>query len=87
MTSEKTIKGALKEGKLLIGRNSVIRALKTGTIESVFYASNCPADFRRELEYSAGVSKVQVQKYGENSARLGQLCGKPFGIIMLGIKK
>ena len=89
MAGEKDIKQALKEGKLLMGRTEVVRAMKRGSLVSVFCPSNCPPDLLRELEHGAALSKgkLEVQKFTGNSARLGQSCGKPFNITVLGIKK
>ena len=87
MSSEKTIKDALKGGKLVIGKNSVTNSMKNGSLTIVFYSANCLAEFVKELEYYSRISKVPVQKFDGDSAKLGQMCGKPFKIVILGIEK
>jgi large subunit ribosomal protein L30e len=87
VTSEKVIKEAVKAGKVLIGRNAVIRSLKRGSLESLFCASNCPSGMIKELEHYTGISKIELQHFKGDSTRLGQLCGKPFNITVLGVKK
>ncbi len=87
MGTEKMIKDAVKNGKILMGRNSVARALKAGSLEAVVCPTNCPADLTKELDYYSKVSKVPIEKFEGNSAALGQLCGKPFKIVTLGIEK
>jgi len=87
MSSEKMIQDAIKAGKVLVGRSAVVRSLKLGSLESVFCASNCPTKMLRELDYYIKISSIDLQKFRGNSARLGQLCGKPFNITVLGIKK
>lgn len=87
ISPENMIKTALNEKKLVMGRNDVVRMLKMGSIESVFIADNCPPNLLQELEYYTKVSAVGLHKFKENSIMLGQLCGKPFNITVLGIKK
>ena len=87
MGAEKDIKKAMEEKKAILGRNEVVRLLKAGGLGSVFYADNCPAHMVRELEYYSGISKFQLERLKEDSAKLGQICGKPFNITVLGIKK
>ena len=87
MTTEKAIKKALEEGKAVIGRNRVLRLVKSGKGETVYYAENCPAEWVKELRFYSGISKAQVEEFGGGSDKLGQLCGKPFNVTLLGIKK
>lgn len=87
MSSDKVIKDALKEGKVRIGKGAVIKMLKKGSLQSVIHASNCPDKLVRDMGYYAGISKVGIEKFEGDSASLGQLCGKPFSITVLGIEK
>ena len=87
MTAEEMIKEAMKAGKMVIGRNTVVSMLKSGSLESVVRASNYSPGKLKELEYYSKISKIDIQIFGGTSARLGQLCGKPFNIAVLGIKK
>jgi large subunit ribosomal protein L30e len=87
MTTEKEMKAAIKAKKLLIGKRSVIRGLKEGHMSSVVYASNCPDVLRKDLEHYSSVSKVSVKGLGSDSVKLGEMCGKPFNVLVAGIKK
>jgi large subunit ribosomal protein L30e len=87
MSADKVIKDALKAGKVQIGKGTVLRMLKRGSLLSVFHASNCPDPLIRDLHYYAKIGKADLLKFKGNSASLGQLCGKPFGITVLGIEK
>jgi len=87
MSSEKIIKDAVKNGKIVMGRNSVASAVKNGKLQAVICPVNCPADIVKELDYYSKISKVSVEKFDGDSAALGQLCGKPFKIVTLGIEK
>ena len=87
MSSESIVNDALKQGRLVIGKGKVIRMMKLGTLESVIHAANCPPKLLEELGYYSRISKIELHGFGSNSASLGQLCGKPFSIIVLGVKK
>jgi len=81
----KTIKDAHDSGKLLIGSRSVARGIKSGKVTHVVLASNCPDDCKRKV-IAAG-SKIDVIESKSDSVRLGETCGKPFTVLMVGIKK
>ena len=87
MGVEKEIKDAMKEGRLVMGSNSVIRGIKLGKIETVIYASNIPENKKRDLSYYSNISAFNMKMFSGNSAELGELCGKPFSILMVGIAK
>lgn len=87
MSSEKDIKDAMKKGKLVTGKNSVTKGIKNGNVTKVYVPTNCPAEFLKELEYYGKISKVEIEKFKGTSEALGQICGKPFRIVMLGIGK
>ena len=87
MDDKKVIKEALKEKKVLLGKNSTVKALKKGGLKSVFLANNCPKDILKEMEYYSKISKTELEEFGDSSPKLGQLCGKPFSITVIGIKK
>ena len=84
---ETEISGALKEDKLLIGSRSVFRALKKGGLEAVIRASNLPEGRKKDLEHYMSVSGIGIREFRGNSAKLGETCGKPFNILLVGIKK
>jgi large subunit ribosomal protein L30e len=83
----KDIKEALEDGSLLIGSRSVMRGIKTGKIKKIFYASNCPKESVKDLNYYTKTSKISAEEFSGDSGKLAQICGKPFNILMVGIKK
>lgn len=87
MVSPKELKDALKAGKVVTGRAEVVRAVKKGLLETVLCASNCPKPVFEEMEYYSKLTKAGLDRSGSSSAMLGQLCGKPFSVMVLGIKK
>ena len=81
------IKKALKAGKLLIGSNSVFRELKKGGLEALICASNLPEASRKGIDSQAPVSGIEVREFGGDSSKLGEACGKPFNVLLIGIRK
>ncbi|RLJ05365.1 MAG: 50S ribosomal protein L30e [Candidatus Aenigmatarchaeota archaeon] len=82
----KEIKEALKENKLIIGTRRVMKFLKNKKLRMIFYASNCPENVKKDLEYYSKISDTAVKSFEGNSKQLGELCGKPFTILMVGVK-
>ncbi|MEM7816111.1 MAG: ribosomal L7Ae/L30e/S12e/Gadd45 family protein [Candidatus Aenigmatarchaeota archaeon] len=87
MLSLNQIKEAEKEKKLVIGSRTVIKGIKRGIIHSVIYASNCPETIRKDLEYYAKNLFISIRQFEGNSLQLGEACGKPFSVLLVGIKK
>ena len=87
MTIKKSIENAKKENKLLIGSHLVLKKMKSGDLKSVFYSSNCPLEKLKDLNYYNSLTGVEVKEFDGTSKQLGELCGKPFNALMIGIKK
>ena len=81
------IKEAMKEKKIIIGSRTVIKGVKKGHINSVVYASNCPDETRKDLEYYSKSGFLGLKEFQGNSVQLGELCGKPFNVLLVGIRK
>ncbi|MCK4714320.1 MAG: 50S ribosomal protein L30e [Candidatus Aenigmarchaeota archaeon] len=84
---EESINDAVKKKGIVIGTRSVLKKMKRGEIKLVVYASNTPENFKSDLNHYAGVSSIEVKGFKGDSAQLGGLCGKPFHILAVGIKK
>ena len=87
MTVEKNIKKAMKEKKLVIGSRNVIKNIKTKNVVYVICSNNCKEDVMNDLKYYSKNFGVEIEKFKGNSRQLGEICGKPFNIMLLGIKK
>lgn len=87
MSIEKEILQAVKKGNICIGSKIVFKMAKRGKIEEIFYAKNCPEDVVKNLNYYAKISKIKIVAFDGDSKRLGQICGKPFSTLMVGICK
>jgi large subunit ribosomal protein L30e len=81
------IKEAMKEKKIVIGSRTVIKCVKGGHINNVIYASNCPEETRKDLEYYSKSGFLGLKEFKGSSVQLGELCGKPFNVLLVGIKK
>lgn len=87
MSMQADVKGAMKKGTAVMGSRSVIKSVKNGKAASVIYASNLPKPVLRDLNRYSGISKIEIREFEGNSAELGELLGKPFPVLMLGIRK
>ncbi len=87
MAIDNDIKDAIKEKRLLIGTRGVLRAVRNGKVESVIYAKNAPRGTVEDISHYSGISGFTAQEYPGNSLQLGELCGKPFSILLIAIKK
>jgi len=81
------IKKLLKEEKLIIGKDVVLKGLRSGTLEKVFLATNCPEELKASIEHYAGMSGVEIVSAGVANTELGDICKKPFQIAVLGLVK
>lgn len=87
MELTKLIKERIKQDKVIIGYKTVIKSLKSSHPELVVVASNIPDDKRKMIELNTKTSKVQVKEYPNDGVNLGLLCGKPFSVSVLAIKR
>ncbi len=87
MTLEKDIKQAVSDRKVMIGSRGVLRAFRAGKLSSVIYAKNTPAGTLNDIRHYSGILGIKPQEYDGNSMQLGELAGKPFSVILLGITK
>ncbi|HJW96891.1 MAG TPA: 50S ribosomal protein L30e [archaeon] len=87
MSMNQEIKEALKEKRIIIGSRTVIKGIKGGVLNSVIYASNCPDNTKKDIEYYSQAGFIPIKMFEGNSLQLGELCGKPFNVLMLGIRK
>jgi large subunit ribosomal protein L30e len=87
MDARKTITDAIKESKLLMGRRSVFRSMSNRELNLIIRASNCPDDVKRDLDRYSEISGIRLEDFKGNSSQLGEMCGKPFSILVVGIRK
>lgn len=87
MDINKIIKDSLKEKKILMGTREVIKHSKNGSIKTIILSSHIPASLRKNLEHYSRVSSIELKEFDGDAEKLGQICGKPFKILAVGIRK
>ena len=81
------IKKLIKEDKLVIGTERTMKLLKTGKVQKVYLATNCPEDVRESVEHYAEIGGVEVVDSGLQNTDLGDICKKPFQIAVIALPK
>ena len=84
--SVEEIRKVVKEGKAVIGTDSVVKGLKLGKINKVFITRNCPISVKKSIKHYASIAQVDVVQLKVPNDELGVLCKKMFSISVLGIK-
>jgi large subunit ribosomal protein L30e len=80
------IRNALKNDKLIIGTDRVMKAIKEKTVAKVVLSNNVPADVKEDIERYAGISEIPVEAVDMPNEDLGVLCRKKFHISVLGLQ-
>ncbi|MBI1968910.1 ribosomal L7Ae/L30e/S12e/Gadd45 family protein [Candidatus Woesearchaeota archaeon] len=79
------VRQALQAGKALIGAEMVLKQLRSGNLQKVFLAKNCPARLRADIEQYAQLGNVPVVTLLLNNEELGIICKKNFFVAVLGV--
>jgi len=87
MDITKLIKTKVKEKKVILGYRIVIKFIKTGHPELIVFANNIPEEKRRMIEHNAKIAKIEIKEYPNDGVNLGLVCGKPFPVSVLAIKR
>lgn len=81
------LKEALNKKNVVIGSRQAIRLLKTGELKSIIVSQNCPENIKKDINHYAKMRQMDVKKFNGDSKQLGILCGRPFSIATIAIKK
>ena len=81
------IQSALKEGRAIIGYKKSLEFIKNDSPKMIVMSQNMPEKERAEVEYNAKLSAQKIQIFEGSSKELGVICGKPFPVMLLVIKK
>jgi large subunit ribosomal protein L30e len=87
MATKDEIKKAMDAGNVVMGIKEVEKGIKTSTLIKVICADNMPHIKMESMKFYSRVSNVEVAMFEGDSVELGRLCGKPFSVTVLGIKK
>ena len=80
----KELKQALKDNKVIIGTDKVMRMLRNGKLTNIYLASNCPSNTKDDINHYAKLYNIKVNELKENNEVLGIICKKTFSISVLG---
>jgi len=74
---------AVTTGKVILGSDKSLKALKLGHAKLVILASNCPDIVRADIEHYSKLANIPVHVYQGDSTELGLACGKPFLVSVI----
>lgn len=80
------IKKLLGTKNLIIGTERTIKLLKKGELKKVFIAKNAAEETKKDIEYYAELSGVEIENLNETNEEIGILCKKSFSISVIGMK-
>lgn len=81
----KQLRAQVQEGKLIVGKEKVLKRLQTKKIQRVYLARNCPEKLLDEISHYAQLADVPVIMLEQNNEELGIFCKKNFLVAVVGI--
>ena len=87
MDIERGIRVAVDTGKVILGSNKSIQAIKLGNGELVVLAANAPKTLKEDVEVYSKLSEIPVHVFDGSSVELGSVCGKPFTVSVLVVQE
>jgi len=87
MDIERGIRVAVDTGKVILGSNKSIQAIKLGNGELVVMAANAPKNLKEDVEIYSNLSEIPVHIFDGSSVDLGSICGKPFTVSVLVVQE
>ncbi|MBN1786129.1 MAG: 50S ribosomal protein L30e [Candidatus Methanofastidiosa archaeon] len=85
MDIAREIRKAMETGKVIIGTDKSLVALKTGDAKIIIYANNCKKESKDDLDYYSKLGNVPTLAYKGTGVDLGMVCGKPFVVSMIAV--
>jgi large subunit ribosomal protein L30e len=79
----KEIRKAVDTGKVILGTDKSLRAIKIGQAKLVIVALNCPSGVLTDVKRYSGSANIPVHIFEGDSAKLGVACGKLFLVNVL----
>ncbi len=80
------IKKLLKEERLVMGKDEVLKGLRGSSVKKVFMAKNTPEDLKQDVNHYAEIAGVEVVELKQDNAELGDICKRPHYIAVLAVK-
>ena len=81
------IKVAYKTGKIIYGKNQILRQLRQNPFKILIIANNCPKELVSQFNHynSLMKNKLFIHQYKGSSWDLGLACAKPYMISVIGV--
>lgn len=77
------VRTALKNDKIVIGTERVIKGVRAGTVAKVFFSNNAPEEIREDIARYAETAKIPIVELEVPNDELGVICKKKFHISVL----
>lgn len=77
------VRVALKNDKVVIGTERVLKGIRAGTVAKVFISSNAPEEVRDDIAQYAETAKVPIVELETPNDELGVVCKKKYHISVL----
>jgi len=81
------VQAAVKAGAAVLGYKETIELIRNGSPKTAVVANNAPEARLAELSHDAKLSGVKLETFEGDSKELGLICGKPFPVMVLAIKR
>jgi large subunit ribosomal protein L30e len=85
MDIAREIRKAIDTGKVILGTDKSLVALKSGEAKLIIYAANSKRESIEDLKHYASLADVPLREYKGTGVDLGMVCGKPFIVSMITI--
>ncbi len=85
MDINKEIRQAVDTGKVILGTDKSLKAIKLGRAKLAIVASNCPPGVLADIKRYGGLANIPIHIFGRDSAELGVACGKLFSVSVLAV--
>jgi len=85
MEVSRKVAQAMATGKVIMGTDKSLKALKKGQAKLVIVSSNCARDKLEDVKYYSKLANIQLHVFNGDSTSLGLACGKPFSVDMLAV--
>ena len=81
------IRLAVESGEVEFGSKSSVRDLLLGETKMAIIARNAPVEIREDFDKYGKLSHIPVLEFPGTSMELGSICGKPFTVIALSVRR
>ncbi|MAG78061.1 hypothetical protein CL616_01720 [archaeon] len=77
------LKKAIKEKELTLGSNQTLDKLKMGKVKTIYLASDCPENVRKDIMHHSDLADIKVNSLEIKGMELGTMCKKQFSVSVL----